>query len=280
MRRVRYSLAVLLCGSLIWPSAIAGQIDRPHFKVLGTVIVWGADSGGAAPTVTDFVVDDSTGAGDSDLIAEDGFTVVTGTLLPSVDGSSLSAVASRVFNVRGSPNGNGDIDSNANGETDAGDTFDAFELDDDTRLGLRDSVSRTSFYVASNVAFNIDGQAVRVVGRNDNVLQKIYWDMSVTQSGTSEVDFGAQSQLPHSGGPTGGVGSFPNLFQMLSPRTVFTGDQRTAASAGSIAEQSVRFDVVYTLGNWQGYSLSTNHTNLAEGVYEVEAEVIYTVWVP
>jgi hypothetical protein len=277
MRLVLYGLVGLLCGSANWSPAMAGQNDRPHFKVLGTVIVWGADNGGTAPTVTDFVVDDSVGAGDSDLIAEDGFTVVTGTLLPSIDSSSLSAVASRVFNVQNSSNGNGDIDSNGNGETDAGDTF---ELGNNTRLGLRDSVSRTSFYVASNVAFNIDGQAVRVVGRNDNVMQKIYWDMSVTQSGTSEFDFGAQSQLPHSTGPAGGVDTFSSLFEMMTPRTVFAGDQRTAAAAGSIADQSVRFDVVYTLGHWQGYSLSTNHTNLAEGVYEVEAEVVYTVWVP
>jgi len=249
--------------------------------VTGLVVVWAATADGSVPIISDFILDTETGAGvDRDLIGADVHSVVTGTLLPAFDSSSLDEVQSRVFNVRSSPNGNGTIDSNNNGVTDSGDSFNAFELNGATRLGLRDSVTRSSFYVASNTPFNIDAQSLRVVGRNDSVMQKIFWDMSVTQTGNTEIAFGANSQLPHTGGPAGGVATVSNLYNMRSPTTVFTGDQRTAASPGSLADQSVRFDVVYTLGSWQGYSLHTGHTNLAEGIYEVEAEVTYTIWVP
>ena len=270
----------LTCCALTTFSAQADTIDRPVFRVAGVVVVWAADATGTVPIVSDFVINDGAGAADSDLISDDVYSVVTGTLLPAFDSSSLSEVPSRMFNVRGSPNGNGDIDSNNNGVTDGGDTFNAFELDSDTRLGLRDSVTRSSFYVASNVPFNIDGQSLRVVGRNDNVMQKIFWDMSVTESGDDGLAFGDSAQFPHSNGAAGGIASVANLYAMRTRQTLFTGDQRTASGPGNLADQSVRFDVVYTLGSWQGYSLSTNHTNLAEGIYEVEAEVTYTVWVP
>ncbi|MDJ0919831.1 MAG: hypothetical protein QNI84_01785 [Henriciella sp.] len=277
-------LAIFTCfvAVLLLACVASAQVnDRTTFAVEGIVVVWGADSAGQSPIVSDFIINDSNVArGDTDLIAGDVASVVTGTLLPAFDGSSLDEVPSRMFNVRNSPNGNGDIDSNGNGVTDGGDVFNAFEMGPNTRLGLRDSVSRSSFYVASNVPFNIDGEAIRVVGRDDWVLGKIFWAMSVTQSGNDGIAFGANAQLPHSGGPTGGIGAVDDLLEMMTPTTLFTGNQRTAASRGSLPEQSVRFDVVYTLGSWQGYSLSTNHTNLAEGIYEVEAEVVYTVWVP
>ncbi|MEM9937665.1 MAG: hypothetical protein AAF768_02355 [Pseudomonadota bacterium] len=277
-------LAIFTCflaALLLACAADAQTRDRPKFAIEGVVVVWGADSTGVSPVVSDFIINDSNVAGiDTDLIAGDVASVVTGTLLPAFDSSSLDEVPSRVFNVRNSPNGNGDIDSNGNGVTDGGDVFSAFEMGPNTRLGLRDSVTRSSFYVASNVPFNIDGQALRVVGRGDWVLGKIFWDMNVTQSGNDGIAFGNNAQFPHSGGASSGVSTVSSLFDMIAPTTVFSGDQRTAASPGTLPEQSVRFDIVYTLGSWQGYSLSTAHTNLAEGIYEVEAEVVYTVWVP
>ncbi|MEL7231057.1 MAG: hypothetical protein AAGJ85_00930 [Pseudomonadota bacterium] len=205
---------------------------------------------------------------------------MTGTLTPAFEGSGSDDVPSRLINVYNSPSGNFDIDSNGNGNTDVADTINRFALNDRTNLGLRDSEARSSFYVASNTAFNIDAQAIRVVGRDDWVLGKIYWDMEVAQSGTDGIAFGADAQLPHTGGPTGSVGSVASLLDMMTPQTVFEGNQRTAASRGTLVDQSVRFDITYVLGSWQGYGLHTRHTNLAEGVYEVEAEVIYTVWVP
>ncbi|MEM7493700.1 MAG: hypothetical protein AAF296_09980 [Pseudomonadota bacterium] len=276
----RFHLTTLgIAAALICYPASAEMIDAPKFSVPGLVVVWGADQAGDAPIVSDFIIAPSGSSG-NDTISGNVASVVTGTLTPAFEGSASDDVPSRLFNIYNTPTGNFDVDSNGNGNTDVGDTINRFALTDRTNIGLRDSEARSSFYVASNTAFNIDAQALRVVGRNDSVLGKIYWDMEVARSGSTEINFGANAQLPHSSGPTGGIGSVASLLDMLSPQTVFTGNQRTAASRGTLVDQSVRFDVTYVLGSWQGYSLHTRHTNLAEGVYEVEAEVVYTVWVP
>ena len=62
---------------------------------------------------------------------------------------------------------------------------------------------------------------------------------------------------------------------MQTPRNMFTGNQRTALSAGSIADQSVRFDAEYSIsaGSLAGYDLSL-------GLFDFEVEVIYSVFVP
>ena len=277
--RAVYSFAFAAFASALSLPAMAGTLDTPKFSVPGLVVVWGADESGAAPLVSDFIIA-PPGTGGTDVISGNVASVVTGTLTPAFDGSGSDDVPSRLINVYNSPSGNFDIDSNGNGNTDVGDTINRFALNDRTNFGLRDSEARSSFYVASNTAFNIDAQAIRVVGRDDWVLGKIYWDMEVAQSGTDGISFGANAQLPHSGGPTGGISSVASLLDMQTQQTVFQGNLRTAASPGSLADQSVRFDVTYVLGSWQGYGLHTRHTNLAEGVYEVEAEVVYTVWVP
>jgi len=260
--------------------ALADVNDRVAFDVPGLVIVWAADADSNAPVALDFVVDTGTGASDTDLIPQDAFTVVTGTLTPTYQSTASTDVASRAFEIYNSPNGNGSTDSNGNGVSDAGDTFSGFQLGQGTDVGLEDSTSRTSFYVASNTPFNIDAQAYRVIGRDDWVLGKIFWDMSVNLSGDDGLPFGSQAQLPNSAGPNGGIGSVDNLLEMKTRQTVFQGDQATARGTGTIAEQSVRFDVVYTLGSWRGYTLSTPGVQMADGIYEVEAEVVYTLWVP
>ncbi|MEM1086793.1 MAG: hypothetical protein AAGH90_03625 [Pseudomonadota bacterium] len=273
------SIIFAVSTSALGLPAMAGTLDAPKFSVPGMVVVWGSDESGTAPIVSDFLIA-PPGAGGNDIISGNVASVVTGTLTPAFEGSGSDDVASRLFNVYNSPSGNFDVDTNGNGNTDVGDTINRFALNDRTNLGLRDSEARSSFYVASNTAFNIDAQAIRVVGRSDWVLGKIYWDMEVAQSGTGGIAFGAHAQLPHTSGPAGGVGSVASLLDMQTQQTVFQGNQRTAASRGTLVDQSVRFDVTYVLGSWQGYGLHTRHTNLAEGVYEVEAEVIYTVWVP
>ena len=60
---------------------------------------------------------------------------------------------------------------------------------------------------------------------------------------------------------------------MTGAAPIFVGTQRTAETPGSIADQSVRFDATYTLGGSAGYDLS-------QGAGEVEADVVYTVFVP
>ncbi|MBR9834900.1 MAG: hypothetical protein GYB42_06860, partial [Alphaproteobacteria bacterium] len=53
---------------------------------------------------------------------------------------------------------------------------------------------------------------------------------------------------------------------------IFSGNRRTARAPGSIADQSVRFD--------QTYRWNTGNIDLSQGVIDVEAEVVYTVFIP
>ena len=59
------------------------------------------------------------------------------------------------------------------------------------------------------------------------------------------------------------------------PTLVFAGDRQTALTPGSIADQSVRFDAVYTLAGASGTGY-----DLSDGSGEIETEVVYTVFVP
>ena len=272
---------LLLAGGAL--AALAGVpaqasiVDNPHFKVLGLVIVWGADSLGAAPIASDFVIDTGSGAtaaasGDADLIGADVHTVVTGSLTAT----PTSLAGSTPFDVTGATTGGGTTDSNSDGVLDAADTFGAFGLDSTTDVDLAGAaVSNSSFYVASNTAFAIDAQAVVVGTATNFTLADVGYAMSVTQSGTdSTLAFGGNSQFPHSGGATSGVSSaVTDLGDLSTAANVFTGNRRTAATAGSIVDQSVRFDVVYSLGGGTGYDLSM-------GAGEIEADVTYTVFVP
>ena len=66
-----------------------------------------------------------------------------------------------------------------------------------------------------------------------------------------------------------------DLWDLRTPRNVFTGNQRTAAQPGTIADQSVRFDAEYSIAaaNLAGYDLSL-------GTFDFQVEVVYTVYVP
>ncbi len=270
---------LLLAGGAL--AALAGVpaqasiVDNPHFRVLGLVIVWGADSTGSAPIASDFVIDTGTGttaatSGDADLIAGDVFTVVTGSLTPT----PTSLAGASVYNVSNATSGGGTTDSNSDGVLDATDTFGAFGLDATTDVDIPGLASTSSFYVASNTAFAIDAQAAVVGTATNFTLADVGYSLAVTQSGNDGLAFGANAQFPHSGGATGGVvGTVADLSDMATATNVFTGNQRTAASVGTIAQQSVRFDATYTLGGGAGYDLSM-------GSGEIEADVTYTVFVP
>ena len=101
-------------------------------------------------------------------------------------------------------------------------------------------------------------------------MTDVSFSMGVSVSGTAAndgIDFGGNAQ-----DPGGTFGTFANLGAMTGATPVYQGNQRTAASAGTITAQSVRFDATYELGT-SGYDLSM-------GAGEVEAEVVYTVYVP
>ena len=274
---------LLLAGAAIAVAtgapAQASIVDNPHFKVLGLVIVWGADAANDAPIASDFIIDTGTGttaaaSGDADLILGDVHTVVTGSLTATPD----SLAGASPFDITNSSLGaTFDTDTNANGFLDASDSFTAFGLDGTTDISVSGASFDSSFYVASNTAFAIDASASVVTANTTNfTLADVGYSLSVTQTATdSTLTFGADSQFPHTGdtSTSGVVATVVDLDDMSSAVNVFTGNRRTAATVGSIVDQSVRFDAVYTLGGAAGYDLSM-------GAGEIEANVVYTVFVP
>lgn len=256
------------------------MVDAPHFKVLGTVIVWGADQASGAPIVSDFVIDTGTGgtgasSGDADLIAGDVHTVVTGSLVRTQDAVN-SAVGSMPYIIDNTGSGSINTDSNGDGILTDADSFSAFALTGAADERVNTTQTRSSFYVASNVPFAIDAQAQSPVGFNGAVVLAVTWlEMSVTRTGNDGIPFGSAAQFPHSAGATGGVDPIRRLTTLRTPDRVFEGNQPTAASRGSITDQSVRFDLTYTINaaNLRGYDLSL-------GTFDFEVDMVYTVYVP
>ncbi|MEM7661497.1 MAG: hypothetical protein AAF292_04550 [Pseudomonadota bacterium] len=265
-------LSVAVCAApLVGHASI---LDNPAFNVEGLVIVWSAPTDGTTtPIVNDFVI--GTGApGGTDLISDDAFTVVTGSLLTTQDTSG--AFGGIPYVISGTATGDVDTDSNGDGNITADDTIDAFVFNPliDTRVDAVDT--RTSFYVASNTAFDIVGDvtASDSSGLAVDLSDFIVLDMNVTVSGEDDgLAFGDAAQSPNSGGPTAGFTQNPRILSDLEGGiTVFQGDRATAVSPGSIVEQSVRFDQVYSIG-FTGY-------DLAFGTFDFSATVVYTIFVP
>lgn len=263
---------LLLAGAALAASTMAVSapanasiIDRPHFKVLGVVIVWAADDAtGATPIATDFIIDDAAGAGDTDLIGGtdvDGRTVVTGSLTATADAASTSGLGA-VLDIDDSTGNVATIDT----ASPVG--FSSFDVTSAALTG--DAMTyESSFYVASNTAFAIDGAATPTSQSGDFEMADIGYEMDVTVSGTDgTLTFGGNAQ-----NPGGAFGSFADLSEVDGTTPVFVGTDRTAATAGSIVGQSVRFDATYTLGAGGAYDLS-------QGAGEIQADVVYTVYVP
>ena len=265
-RKLLLAGATLAMSTAAVAPAHASIVDRPHFKVLGVVIVWASDNtvAGGAPIATDFIIDDDAASDDTDLIGGtnvDGRTVVTGSLTPTSD-SSTSVGLGTVLDISNTGGSIATIDT----ETPAG--FSSFNVTDATLTG--DAMTyRSSFYVASNTAFNINGEASVENQSGDFGLGDIGYDLDVTVGGTDgTLTFGDNAQNPN--------GTFPtvaNLAAMGPNTSVFEGTLRTAATPGSIVGQSVRFDATYTLGSGGAYDLS-------QGAGEIKADVVYTVFVP
>jgi len=143
-----------------------------------------------------------------------------------------------------------------------------FQLDAD--FDVASSTPRTSFYVASNTAFNISAEVTDVqtdpvfTAFSNAFLGFVDLVMEVAPVGAERTDgtisYGSAAQPPHSDGEQGGF---------LTPF------ERTASSPGSIADQSVRFDISYPLvgATIAGYDLSL-------GVIDFGVTVEYTVFVP
>ncbi|MEM1087059.1 MAG: hypothetical protein AAGH90_04965 [Pseudomonadota bacterium] len=248
----------------------AGTIDQPKFEVPGLVVVWGADADGNAPIISDFIVE--RGGASSDLISGDTYTVVTGSL--EALNESFPDGAGATLRIQRSPGGGNQTTRQGDRFTTTDDTLNAFRLRQNTDVRTIRSEIESSFYVASNKAFDIDVTASTVGDPAD--LNLIRLRMRVAQTGTdSGLNFGSAAQLPHTGNTDrSGVrwGNYRRLSTLTAGRNIFRGNRRTALNAGTIPEQSVRFDLDY---RW-----NTGNIDLSEGTFDVEAEVIYTVYIP
>lgn len=261
---------IVLAGGAL--TASANMLDNPRFEVMGMVVVWAANADSTAPVVSDFAI--GTSSGPIDLIAEDGFTVVTGTLDPASEAENGES-----FRIRRSNRGNFRTDTNGDRRLTGDDQFAPFGFNgaattDIETPGQRSQIN-SSFYVASNTPFNIEAVATLPSGAPDpDALDNIRYRVRTSLTGTdSGLTFGAAAQLPHTGGTNGGVrNGFRPLARISTPTDVFTGNQRTAARRGTIVEQSVRFDLAYRY--------RTENYDLSQGVVDSVATVTYTVYVP
>lgn len=286
----KLALAGGLAASLIAGTAYASVIDRPFFQVLGVVVVWSGDGSGGA-IANDFVLlTPTSGSAGADLITTDGDSVITGTLDPitgtsaGVEVDAAGDPVNPIDLIAGGTSGGVFVDNGTAGVLDAADTLTAFGVDANTDVAAGLVASHnSSFYVASNAAFDIFAETTNVVATGDfdtNGLDEsnISFAMGVTVSGDNGLAFGANAQDPSTGGD-GVVAAIDSLDDLNTQSKVFDGGQRTAASAGNLAAQSVRFDSVYSLDSdtaaagIQGYDLS-------QGVGTLSADVTYTVFVP
>jgi hypothetical protein len=253
----------------------ASVTDRVYFAAAPIVLVWGTDASGNPAVVSDFVLlTTASGTAGADLIAANVIPVITGTMTAVPQTPTGNSIFT-VNNPAGAPAGGGVFtDAGSAGLLDAADTYTAFGLGATTALGFATGPQAHSFYVASNAAFDIFAQtgAATYTG-NFSVgtvpLTAITWSMAIATSGTDAavVWGGASAQDPTTGGT--GIIAATNLNAFTAVTKVFDGGRRTAAAAGSILAQSVRFTAQYGLAY-----------NLSMGAGSVSVPVTYTIFTP
>ena len=104
--------------------------------------------------------------------------------------------------------------------------------------------------------------------------------MDVTVSGDDGLAFGSAAQDPS----LGGIGPEPTLttlgdFRGGASVKVYDGGRRTAASAGTISEQSVRFDLSYALDGDANIA-GVQPFDLSFGNGTISMFMVYTVFAP
>jgi hypothetical protein len=266
----RMSVVFVGAGLSLSQTSMGSVVDRPHFNVDGVAIVWAADASGTAPIVSDFIID--SGGADTDLINGDVHTVITGSL--AATDNAFPDGTGATLRIQNSPGGGNQNTRQGDRFTSAADVLNPFRLNGATDVRTIRSDILTSFYVATNKAFNIDVVAAPVSDPAD--LNLIRVRMRMTQSGTDDgLAFGSAAQIPHSSNTnSSGVqwNGYRRLSTLTAGRNIFRGNRRTASSPGTIADQSVRFDLDY---RW-----NTGNIDLSDGTFDVEADVIYTVYIP
>jgi len=284
----RGGLGLLLVGLLSGP-VLSAVVDQPFFRAASVVIVFGAsdfeENGGEAPIVYDFYVLDNATSGQaaSDLIAEDGTTTIfnaqTINPIPSGVGSGWE------FEIL-DPTFGGDFTStNPHQTLDANDSYSAFGLDNATDVDLLGNNVRSSrFFVASNVPFDIFGQASNLTRTGDftaldydNIRYRLRYDVS---GGSGGGAWGASAQDPAPSGDGILFGEGPNVTLeglVAAPVKIFEGEQRTAGTPGSIMDQAVSFRSRYNL---IGASIDGSNYDFSQGIGTIAADVTFTIYTP
>ena len=282
-------LVCLLAASLSAP-ALSAVLDKPFFRAASVVIVFGAsdfeENGGTAPVVYDFhLLDNSTsGQAAPDLIAADGRTINYNSGRYNPIQSGVSSGWEYQIN---DPTFGGAFNSSAPNQTlDANDSYTAFGLDNTTDVDLLGGGGRASrFYVASNVPFDIFGQASNLVTTGDfsvldytNIRYRLRYQVS---GGGGANRWGQSAQDPAPSGNGVVYGQNGSLFTLdglvAAPVKVFQGERRTARIAGSIMNQAVSFQSRYNL---RGSTINGNNYDFSQGTGSIGADITYTVYTP
>jgi len=286
MRKGLWGLCFLGCFST---PALSAVVDKPYFRASAVVIVFGAtdfeENGGVAPVVYDFHVLDNATSGQAapDLIGADGRTINYNTQRYNPIQSGISSGWEYQVN---NPTFGGTFQSSAPHQTlDANDSYTAFGLDNTTDVDLLGGGGRASrFFVASNTAFDIFGQASNLSATGDfstmdynNIRYRLRYQVS-GGGGANRWGRRAQDPAPSGNGITyGGPGLFTLDGMSGAPVKVFQGERRTARARGSIMDHAVSFQSRYNL---RGSSTNGNNYDFSQGIGSIAADITYTIYTP
>lgn len=281
----KIGLCLGIASSLATP-AVADVVDRPYFKASAIVVVIGATedeaNGGLSPVAVDFnlLTPASSGSAAPDLIADDGFVFNANSGFDA--GHDFSGGASRLDinnETSGGAFGNGgDLDY-----LEASDSLTSFGLDSDTDINVRAARNVSRFLVASNAPFDLFAEASNLTTTGDFTAldyENIGFRMLLNRTGGSGPGrWGTRAQNPAIGGD--GIDSSINDLSDLSagPTKVFDGGRRTARFTGTLLEQSVSFNIRYSLAA-QADSAHINGYDLSMGAGTIGADMTYTIYTP
>ncbi|MEE9347751.1 MAG: hypothetical protein V3U82_06120 [Robiginitomaculum sp.] len=262
----------------------AGAVDRPFLRAASVVILWGGsdfyENDWEAPVVSDFYLLDNIASGQA------GADIITGDVIPvnfPFDPISDGSEGGWPYQISGQTSG-GVYTNNASYQMlDANDSYSAFGIDGGTDIDLLGTNVRYAwFFVASNTAFDIYGQASSLTASGDfsglgydNIRYNLYSFSPPSGS------IGQRAQDPAVGGAGIVIGQNGTLWTLddlsSGPTKVFDGGRRTARIRGTIAQQSTGFASVYRL---RGAAVTGNNYDLSMGTGVLMADVTYTVYAP
>ena len=231
------------------------------------IIIWGADDSTAeVPIAFDFIVDN--GSTESDLVMATGRALASlpsGNLVPTADAVGSVGVGS-LLGVEAAPGTGGyvQVDTNTN------DPIAAFQLGTGTTLMSNEHMREFSyFFLASNTPFHISANAVTISQSGEFDLSDITLRSNHAVSSNSlQMPFGSSARH-------GGTHIQNYTLAELNGVDIYQRPNRgTARDPGSIADQSIKFNLVYRFrGEGDDYDLSM-------GFGDIHAEVTYTAYVP